>query len=256
MTYDFGRVGLFGVVQSPATIKNLVLDETCSIEQTAEHRAALIGSVMGTKGDVYFENLGMEVTVRLVGGNGGGIVGNNDGDVANLHLKNCYVTGNILGSTRTSSGLLVGWAGTGSTIENCWGIGTVEGISGAGSYFVNAFNSGTMTNCYCMYGTQVPNITEEQVASGELCYLLNGDQSEIVWYQTIGEDKHPVLDPSHDIVVKNEDGSYANVTGIESVHSSEPIVHRDIFDLSGRKVSGNKLGKGVYIMNGKKVMVK
>ena len=203
VTFDFGRVGIFGVIQSPATIKNLVMDETCSIEQTKEHRAALIGSVMGTKGDVYLENLGMEGTIRLVGGNGAGILGNNDGDVANLHLKNCYVTGNILGSTRTSSGLLIGIAGTGSIIENCWGTGRVEGNHGDDSYFVNGFKSGSIINCYCKYGNQVPNITDEQVASGELCYLLNSESFiNPTWFQTLDEDPHPVWDSTHGTVYK------------------------------------------------------
>ena len=41
-------------------------------------------------------------------------------------------------------------------------------------------------------GTQV---TAEQMAGGELAYLLGG-----VWRQNIGEDAAPVLDPAHGIV--------------------------------------------------------
>jgi hypothetical protein len=166
---------------------------------------------MGKKGEIYLENLGMEGTIRLVGGNGGGIIGNNDGDVANLRLKNCYVTGDVLGSTRTSSGLLVGWAGTNAIIENCWGTGKVEGISGEASYFVNAFNSGSIVNSYCKYGTQIANITDEQVASGELCAMLGS-----AFRQNIGEDAHPVLDPTHGIVQQIPEAGYATMYNKET----------------------------------------
>ncbi|MBQ7683889.1 MAG: hypothetical protein IJT48_05325, partial [Bacteroidaceae bacterium] len=155
------------------------------------------------------------------------------------------------------SGLITGYAGFNAYFENCWGTGQMDGADDDATYFIRGFNSGTITNCYSMYGTQVNPITDEQVENGELCYLLNGDQSEIVWYQTIGEDAHPVFDASHKVVVKNEDGGYGNATGIEMLTTdSRPQATDGIYDLSGRKVSKDKLSKGIYIINGKKVAVK
>jgi hypothetical protein len=43
--------------------------------------------------------------------------------------------------------------------------------------------------------------TRERFASGEMCYLLNGSQSEdVVWRQTLGTDSIPVLNGSHAVV--------------------------------------------------------
>ena len=170
-------------------------------------------------------------------------------------MKNCYVAGTVT-ADGGYSGALTGWAGEGAVFENCWVVGEVQGVDGPDSYLIRGMGSGTVTNCYSKYGTQVNPLTDEQVSNGELCYLLNGDQSEIVWYQTLGEDLHPVFDATHKTVVKNEDGSYDNITDIKEIHSPESTAPREIYDLSGRKVGGIKLNKGVYIMNGKKVMVR
>ena len=118
-----------------------------------------------------------------------------------------------------------------------------------------------LNNCY--YQTPYGNIpggqqtTEEQLASGELCYLLNGDQTNIQWYQTLGKDPYPVLDPTHGKVVMNKDGQFVNAdaTAIEDVIAgSTPAKMQGIFNTAGQKVS--KATKGLYIIDGKKVIVK
>ena len=43
-------------------------------------------------------------------------------------------------------------------------------------------------------------------------------------------------------------------TGISAMHNSQCIMHNEVFDLQGRKVTNPK--KGLYIVNGKKVMIK
>ena len=48
-------------------------------------------------------------------------------------------------------------------------------------------------------------------------------------------------------------------TGIETAHGAEPIAHSKVYDLSGRSIEKlqngrSTLGKGVYIVNGKKVL--
>ena len=104
-------------------------------------------------------------------------------------------------------------------------------------------------------------MTEEDVISGALCYNLNGDQTTITWYQTLGVDPYPVLDSSHGIVIKNEDGTYANATAIDVVHSSASTVQSGIYDLFGRRIADRipadaDLPKGIYIVGGRKVLVK
>ena len=248
------RVGVFGVIQSPAVIKNFVLDESCTIE-TTDNYAGIIGSAWGANGPVCMENLGMEGTIRLGGYNGGGIIGNNQKSVATLHMKNCYVAGNVI-AEGGYSGALTGWAGYNAVFENCWVIGQITGTDNEGAYFVRGMESGTITNCYSKIGTQAITITDEQVANGELCYKLNGDQSTIVWYQNIGEDLYPVLDSTHKTVVMNAGGNYENASG-EGIQSPDFQIgiHDEIYDLSGRKVSKDKLSKGVYIINRKKFLI-
>jgi hypothetical protein len=65
-------------------------------------------------------------------------------------------------------------------------------------------------NCRSLYGTQVeqiegiePESIVEALASGELCYRLNGDQSKITWYQTLGKDATPVPYASHKVVFRD-----------------------------------------------------
>ena len=43
--------------------------------------------------------------------------------------------------------------------------------------------------------------------------------------------------------------------GIKPVHSSQSIVHNEVYDLSGRKVNGRSK-KGIVIRDGKKMLVK
>jgi hypothetical protein len=44
-------------------------------------------------------------------------------------------------------------------------------------------------------------------------------------------------------------------TGIDTVHGSEVMVN-DYYDLSGRKISGKPTKSGLYIKNGKKILIK
>lgn len=95
-----------------------------------------------------------------------------------------------------------------SSITNCNNTGEVKatgkfvgGLSG-GNY-----NNGTITNCYydgTVYtgaaigddmGTteKVEGKTTEQYKTGEVAYLLQPDQSDEVWGQTIGTDTYPTL---------------------------------------------------------------
>lgn len=56
-------------------------------------------------------------------------------------------------------------------------------------------------------------ITSEQLASGEVAYLINEAAGETIYYQKIGEDSTPVLTPAEDgsnTVYKQNDGSFGN----------------------------------------------
>ena len=102
--------------------------------------------------------------------------------------------------------------------------------------------------------------TATQMASGEICYKLNGDQEEINWYQSINFDLYPVLFPDHEQVFYNEaEDLYYNlvndvIVGIGAVESSEPKTVTGIYNLAGQRLE--KMQKGINIVNGRKVLVK
>lgn len=106
------------------------------------------------------------------------------------------------------------------TIINCWNTGSVTGESSAGGICYRVYSNGKVTGCYNtgalsaqstygiaeMSGNKIQNSyylsadpgndnnakTAKAFASGEVAYLLNGDQSTIAWGQEIGKDSYPV----------------------------------------------------------------
>ena len=134
-------------------------------------------------------------------GSAAGLCTNNYGVVVN-----CYNTGDTQSELDWgyTSGLVCGNAPTGS-IANCYCAGSkIIGPNSLGS--ICSLNEGKITNCYydkdkCSVGGiggsdvagQAEGKTTAQFKSGEVTYLLQGDQSEAVWGQTIGTEDYPVL---------------------------------------------------------------
>ena len=79
-----------------------------------------------------------------------------------------------------------------------------------------------------------PFVSADQLASGEICFKLNGDQSAVNWYQTLQEDVYPVLDPTHKVVYDAGDGTYTNEKVSKPDGSKEnPFVVKSAADLAG-----------------------
>ena len=102
--------------------------------------------------------------------------------------------------------------------------------------------------------------TATQMGSGEICFALNEAQDGIVWFQNITEDLYPVLDDTHKVVIKTEEGIYKNEDGTAVAQpmaapygggGGQPTA---IYDLSGRRVE--QPAKGLYIVGGRKVVFK
>ena len=140
-----------------------------------------IGSVSGSEGNV------------------GGVNGYNDGGT----ITNSYNAGSVSGTERYVGG--VSGYNDGGTITNCYNVGSVGGSGYVGG--VNGWNKGTITNCYydsTIYtgnaigansrtATKVEGKTTDEFKTGEVAYLLQLDQSDEVWGQTIGTDTYPNL---------------------------------------------------------------
>ncbi|MEE0265157.1 MAG: GLUG motif-containing protein [Acutalibacteraceae bacterium] len=198
-------VGLFGCLDANGAVENTGVIN--SYLNGYEYVGGVVGYNNGTITNSY--NTG-DVSGSY---NVGGVVGYNN----NGTTTNCYNTGNVSGS-----GLYVGgMAGDNyGTITNCYNTGKasgnglyVGGVAGnncgtitnsyntgevSGSYFIGGVagnNWGTITNCYYQSNSETDNLedttakTDNQFASGEVAYLLQGKQTEQIWGQDIDNGK-------------------------------------------------------------------
>lgn len=200
--------GMFGYVGDGAVIRNFVLDNTCSIEG-----ASYVGIIGGnnTAGTIVVESLGMEGTVNGTGANVSGLYGVNMGNSANIYVTNCYVTGTVTGARESAA--FSGWGGgSKGTFTNCWTISEVNGFYFAnGTDYIIRNTTTVMKHVFSVFGAQGTIITPEELASGAICYILNeGNTTDPKWFQTLGTDPYPVLDPTHGVVGMKADSTYTN----------------------------------------------
>ena len=147
----------------------------------------------------------------------GGIVGYMDAKSASLAITDCYNTGNITAGSGAAGILSVDAFGTAAmTITNCWSSGTVTGGNASTPF---ACSGAVITNCFNVEGAQenVTTVTAEQLASGEVAYKLNGDQTAIVWFETIGTDAAPSF--SGETVYKTSDAGWGTFFDTEKAYA-------------------------------------
>ncbi len=196
-------VGFFGYVRGGTVIRNLIIDKSCEIIGNGRV-GGLIGAIQ-TNGSspLTIENCTNEATVLGTGATGG-IIGAGMSAYPSMNIINCLNTGEITG---TPASAFCSWLNAGgSSMINCLNTGVINGVDNSGgkfSYLCNLvrYEPGTMsvTNCFDVSETEDIGqgvyedwTTDNPVEEGELCYLLNGDQSTISWYQKIGTDATPV----------------------------------------------------------------
>ena len=198
-TIGSGKVSLFGTIGN-AAIRNIVFTGTL----TGSSNTAPIAC--GTNGEVTVENVVSKVIIIQTttdDGNCSGMIGNASNDT---HFKNCVFAGKV-NATKDAGGFL-GWSnGHSHSLESCIMIGDVAINQGASSVFFRIKDNNTVNMTNCFYAPCTPTILNgngkeiagnaqqietEQIASGALCYMLNGDQSAIRFYQTLGTDEFPV----------------------------------------------------------------
>ena len=125
--------------------------------------------------------------------------------IRNLGFQNASIT-----NTKGIRCGVLGGEVLNSQVYNTFSVGTINittshaqkgGLAGesSGTDFFNCYTTyeklraslGTLHNCY--EGEAVSST----LATGELCYKLNGDQSSISFYQTLPDDTYPVPDKTH-----------------------------------------------------------
>ena len=192
---------------------------------------------------IYSENYGDIYVVTQAGSTGtfyvGGIAGyayGGDATVANSIL-NCLNAGNItVDNTKTSRTCYVGgiagyvngskfifknniFAGKSITTTGTISVKTLLIYNKAKSPVAMANNFALPVGSLAIarIGTSTsPSesiakfVTEDQLASGEIACAINDAAGANVAFQNLGEDKTPVFDRTHKLVVKNADGTYSN----------------------------------------------
>jgi lysophospholipase L1-like esterase len=291
----FGAVVGFARDDNP-TIRNI----HSSVNINNSKAGARIGGILGHSNEASTVNVDRctysgTLDGKDAGGSGnyGGIVGYTQNSTSTLCNITCCLFDGELKNSATSPGDctfggLVGYIGANPkvTAKNCLSIGKVQSkitgqfygaVKNATCSIINSYYQGTYVNGEAS-GSVTPGIQEatavtaEQLASGEICYKLNGDQTEINWYQTlpgsdatVEADPYPVLYGSH-LQVWNYDGLYSN-DGPDGIGGPTPfpsLYGWEVYDLSGRIInfqlstfnSQLKLRKGLYIVNGKKAVIK
>lgn len=132
----------------------------------------------------------------------GGVVGETS---SSRTMTDCYNSAPVTG--RSSVGGVVGDCGYKGYMTTCYNSAPVTGRSSVGGVVGFGGFGCSITNCYfnstlfsgeavgeTISSTVVTNVmgkTDAQFASGEVAYLLNGDQSKIVFTQDLGSESIP-----------------------------------------------------------------
>lgn len=167
--------GLFGTIVSGGVVRKVIIEGFSFDDDTYDHRAGgIAGQLMqgGRIEDCAVRDSTIKASSRVVGG----IAGMNLGTI-----QNCYTKDLSLASHTNRSGGICGDY-KGGTIVNCY---TSESTLGSTE---KADVMGTTDD------RSKAGVSAETFASGEITYKLNGDQSTIVWYQTIGSSDAPGFD--------------------------------------------------------------
>lgn len=224
----------------------------------------------------------------------GGIVGYADG--TNNVISNAINYGTVkTKGSETSLGGILGYVNyAGFKIDHCVNVGSVTGNTGNSGQIVGRqkvamttlpsdlyyLEGGTLaafgTNTEASSATGATAVTAEQLASGEVCYALNSNQPEAVWYQTLytddthTQDPYPMLDPTHEAVLISDELGYYNESQTTGIERNEELRMKNeeseaVYDLAGRRVNAkaipssfttphSSLKPGIYIVNGRKVL--
>lgn len=207
-----GGTSVDNIYTNEVIIENLIIDASCSIQHDNNFAAGVVAHINSRndeQSNIIIRNCGNEANVSTTGKNAAGILGCVEGTNVGLKLYNLWNKGNIKGDNGESAAICA-WTGQRNVngevdVEGCWNIGEVTGVDGNGYNLVRRNSNIVPRNVVDLCTTNAGNQgkvsvlnTEDPISSGELCYLLNGDQTDIVYYQTLGTDAMPVYrDATH-----------------------------------------------------------
>lgn len=206
-------------------------------------------------------------------------------------ISNCYVISNIELNTSTPGSTYYYVSATAATTTNCYSLINLlirqygksnytylNNKSETLKYNVNYADDTEYKGSIIYNNTYTNSETlENDLQSGKICYLLNGDQSNINFYQSLNFDKYPVLDNRHYVVNNPSTNTYTNTSntnyiydiwtyddlmqfkaavntiGSTAYENKDPVnLHRD-FDLNGEKWTPILWFYGTFNGNGHKI---
>ena len=174
------------------TVENLIVKGT--IACTEKYSGGIAGKTSGAtiRNCCSF----VDILPTITGdGTHGGFVGINSSGVT---FENCLFAGSITSETTTNCAGFIGWCGSKAVLSNCVQVGSVDLQESDLNIWARCPQNATLSNCYYLnpvassaeaMGTQV---TADMVSNGGLCFLLNGDQTNISWTQTIDTNPYPM----------------------------------------------------------------
>lgn len=248
--YIPGYAGLFAYVGSAGTIQNLNIGSGNVYGEVTDYGDIYVGAIAGRlQGKIV--NCSNSANVTVAGKRqmwAGGIVGsgqtieqcNNSGTVkvtstndlfwvyaggiAGAGQKsNCYNTGAVsvkgLGKDVNASGI------GGTNTSSSYNIGVLSAENDEGNLPMSHGSTYYLDSLAAPDDETATPKSAAQFKSGEVAYLLNGekDAPNGPWYQTLGEDPYPVLDPTH-AAVYYRSGNYVNA---EYQSISNPTITTD-----------------------------
>ena len=197
-------VGLFGVVGENAAISNLTIDSTCEFTGN-QYVGSFVGAVRGSQ-LLTLSSCGNEGSVISTGSYAGGLVG--DASNGKVNIVNCYNIGPV--QAASYAGSLIGYANI-ANVNNSYNAGSVSCMEDV--MFVNGKDV-TLTNCYDTQSDDAIRISDDQVVSGELCWMLNERSDTYLWRQNLDNglpvDGYPIFHNTHAIVYQGAD-CYTNI---------------------------------------------
>ena len=272
---DAGNVNINAKLTTNIVANENLLDSSGNVQGTPKYNWTPIGRGYSNSSDSYngvFDGACYSISGLYSNGteNYCGFFGKmNKGTIKNLSIvdsyfgeSSCFFVGSFVGcgysysniencySNATTVGLYYcgGIAGeTKGTVSNCLYNGKIKGTRNSNAIASDRYNEGTITNCYynenCgLTTTRAKSVTDSQLASGEVAYLLNGDQSAIAWYQNVdrGEkDNAPTLNSEHYRVYKG-DNIYTN-----DLDKHSHVYNNGICDICNKACTHGKYKNGI-----------
>ena len=234
------------------TIKNLAVAGTIT---GGIHCSGLVGGVPENSEYNLISNVMVSATITTTGSHCGGILGHG-GSTLNTTIQDCLFNGTINGRDGGSTvGVIWGWQTYGkANITSCLENGTYTNCSSFDPVFM-AYSAGAVINStYYVTGnsTNGTQATTTTLSDGTVTSGLNADRT--------GDNAPWIQDPVTNLPILKS--FVSNNSGISTgeaiqVHSSKFIVQSESwYSISGQKLSGKPTAKGIYIRNGKKIIVK